>query len=98
MSATAETVIESPNAERDEVSLIAEGHITSLEHRGEGFNRRLVGTLRTSGSFGTLYHFEAVYAEDQIVEAYRTNKPIRLSGWVDTSPVSHLDQTCRVLA
>jgi hypothetical protein len=44
------------------VSHITWGHILSVESRGQGAEQHLVGTLRTTGSNGTLYHFRAIFA------------------------------------
>jgi len=86
------------NVSTEPVSVITEGHILSLEHRGQGADAYIVGSLRTSGSFGTLYRFRAIWRQNDLLEAYRSNKAVRLSGVIADDNVYRLDGACRLVA
>ena len=80
------------------VNLIAEGNVLSLEYRNLSTGGdTMIGTIRTTGSYGVLYRFRSTYSEEILREAYRTNKTIRFNATIEED-VLHLSVGVRLLA
>ena len=82
--------------ENEAINIVAEGNVLSLEYRRDV----LVGTIRTTGSFGVLHRFRSssVFSEEPLREAYRTNKTISFNATVGEDDALHLYSRVRLLA